>query len=81
MLDHVVKVLKDTLSAFNRKSYHKSHMCVLLQIITYFDRCSTILLLVLQNIWRNKKMARWMDCFERWTFFITEFTYCQKGYS
>jgi len=30
-----------------------------------------------QNIWRNKKMTRWMDWLEkRNIFFITEFTYC-----
>jgi len=37
---HVAKVIKDY-RYFNRKSYHTSRMCVPLQIITYFDQCST----------------------------------------
>jgi len=37
---------------------------ILLWIIIYLDRCNTNLLIDTSNIWKNKKMVRWLDWFE-----------------
>jgi len=67
---HGAKVVKDiSTSMGSLTTLHIHQMCFKLLLNRWL--CNMALLTALQNIWRNKKMVRWMDCFEGQTFFLS----------